>query len=883
MFRGCTALEEIDLSRITNVATYAFVDCTSLKSVILNDNLTSIGNYTFQNCSSLATIHTGTKDAGDDAEVKYVKQSEVGHANLPSKLSNGTCIGTRAFEGTAIEVLIIPEGVTRIGSSATSATTSTYNFLNCTNLKKVILPSTLVAINAYAFDGCTSLQTLQYTTVDDEGNVITDDEGNVITNGKEGEATFSTSMELIGNYAFRGTAFTKITVPSSVQRIGSGSVFGGNTNLKEVVYLTKVIGTSSTSTNAASMFADCVNLEKVTLNDAITRINTGTFAGCTSLKTLNWVTVGSAVINGITDEAITGEEGVITLREGLTFIGDDAFSGLTAATAVTLPASLTSLGDNSFGGAELSLAQGSTAFIEQSGAVASTSTGEIVFISSEVSGDQVLPANSKLTANILSGNAKITSVTLTTDQLCEYAFTGYAGKVVVTLGESKTIPDYAFSGYLGNSITLPEGVTAIGEYAFENCTSLTGLILPESVTEIGEYAFSGAGLTSVTLPDGITSIGRYAFQNCTSLAAITIPEAVTELDDYTFDGCANLASVALPDGITLIGQYAFQNCTSLEVITLPAQLEKLGIGAFMGCTSLREVTIPSLTGIDGTVNATKSPFLNCTSLEKVTLGEGVTSLPNYLFNGSGLKEVTLSTDITYGTYMFANSPLLETVYIPEDLTALPNYIFQNCPSLNTVATYHLDEKGEMVVNEVAKGTADLSCVLTVGNYAFQNCTAITSVIFSEELTSLGNYSFSGSGLVTATVPGSVADGLGTYVFAYCPSLETVVIEEGVTKLGTGMFRESLKLSSVSIPETITSISGSTFYGCTGIAELVIPASVWPTTNNFTGWTAEQKVIIYVPALDSGFLTSSQSGLFNSDAQFEFVPVYDQAEDEEEAE
>ena len=82
------------------------------------------------------------------------------------------------------------------------------------------------------------------------------------------------------------------------------------------------------------------------------------------------------------------------------------------------------------------------------------------------------------------------------------------------------------------------------ECAFENCSSLTSITIPESVTIIGSYAFRGcSSLTSITIPDSVTSIGDYAFWLCNSLANITIPESVTSLGESAFVGCLSLESV----------------------------------------------------------------------------------------------------------------------------------------------------------------------------------------------------------------------------------------------------------------------------------------------------------------------------------------------------
>ena len=118
-----------------------------------------------------------------------------------------------------------------------------------------------------------------------------------------------------------------------------------------------------------------------------------------------------------------------------------------------------------------------------------------------------------------------------------------------------------------DSITIPEKVriggkvytvTSIGYAAFEGCSSLTSIKIPEGVTSIGSYAFKRCGsLTSIKIPDGVTSIGYNAFENCSSLTSINIPESVTSIGGGAFSDCASSPSMNIPEGVTPIGAHAF--------------------------------------------------------------------------------------------------------------------------------------------------------------------------------------------------------------------------------------------------------------------------------------------------------------------------------------
>jgi hypothetical protein len=141
-------------------------------------------------------------------------------------------------------------------------------------------------------------------------------------------------------------------------------------------------------------------------------------------------------------------------------------------------------------------------------------------------------------------------------------------------------------------VVIPEGVTEIRKEAFSEQDKLTAVTLPSTLTVIGKGAFVGCtALRSIVIPEGVTKIEHGAFQ-ATSLTSVKLPPGLTVINEGLFASCKNLSSVTIPEGVTHIGVSAFTNCTALTAITLPASIQSIDNGAFTGCSALTTITIP---------------------------------------------------------------------------------------------------------------------------------------------------------------------------------------------------------------------------------------------------------------------------------------------------
>ena len=362
------------------------------------------------------------------------------------------------------------------------------------------------------------------------------------------------------------------------------------------------------------------------------------------------------------------------------------------------------------------------------------------------------------------------------------------GKKVTGIGKNAFEDCNSLTG-----ITIPDSVTSIEYRAFYYCRSLTSITIPDSVTSIGYNAFYECdSLTSITIPNSVTSIGEGAFWKCSSLTSITIPEGVTRIGNVTFEGCSKLTSITIPDSVTSIEYCAFQGCSSLTSITIPNSVTSIGYNAFYGCSSLTNITIPnSVTSIGDRA------FYNCSSLTSINVSENnknYCSVDGVLFNKDKTELIQYPRKKEGTNYK-----------IPNSVTSIGDYTFSKCGSLTSIT--------------IPEG------VTSIGTGAFYECDSLTSITIPEGVTSIGDEAFEYcSSLTSITIPNSVTS-IGHEAFYNCDSLTSITILKGVTSIGDEAFEYCSSLTSITIPNSVTSIGNEAFRGCSSLTSITIPNSV----------------------------------------------------------
>ena len=302
---------------------------------------------------------------------------------------------------------------------------------------------------------------------------------------------------------------------------------------------------------------------------------------------------------------------------------------------------------------------------------------------------------------------------------------------------------------------------------------------------------------------------------------VVIPESVayngatypvTSIGDYAFFDCSGLTSVTIPNSVTSIGGDAFYNCSGLTSVTIPNSVTSIGGNAFWGCSGLTSITIPnSVTSIGG------DAFWGCSGLTSIVVESG-NSKYDSRENCNAIIE-TASNTLIAGCM---NS------FIPNSVTSIGNYAFYNCSGLTSVT---IPSSVTTIGWSAFSGCSGLTSVTipnsvtSIGNYAFSRCSGLTSVTIPNSVTSIGNYAFDCcSGLTSVTIPASVTS-IGEYAFYNCSGLTSVTIPNSVTSIGSSAFRGCSGLTSVTIPNSVTSIGNEAFKNCSGLTSVTIPNSV----------------------------------------------------------
>ena len=630
---------------ITKIKAYTFHGASCLTSLTIPNTVTSIGSYAFYGCSGLTD-----------------------ELDIPNSV---TSIGDRAFLSCiGLNAITIGNSVTSIGS---------YAFYDCVGLTTIAIGNSVTSIGSEAFHNCSSLYAVHTGSIGQWCNISFSDcysnplyyahnlyvDNELVTDLVIPE----TVTEIKVNAFYNTTCLTSLTISNSVTSIGSAAFFNcsglsGSLTIPNSITLIDI-----------SAFSNCTGLVSLTIGNSVTSINSDAFNNCSAISlitclaetppSVTYFTFGSLNPNTIVHVPCGFEDAYASQSWG----GFNDFQGMCGGT-VTVAADSEENGTVT-GGGTFEAGQSCTVTATAAEGYAFTYwtlNGLKVSYSTKftfyVAGDMTLVAHFLSGENIVFADSLVKSICVLHWDTNGDGELNYAEASVVTdLGD-----------YFKNNSEITSfdelqyfiGLSSIGDNAFENCTNLSSIVLPNVITTIGSWAFNNcSGLTcSLTIPNSVVSIGYSAFSDCSGLTGdLIIPNSVTSLGGSAFYNCSGFTgSLTIGNSVTSIGYRTFYNCSGfMGRLTIGNSVTSIGPDAFNNCSHFTgDLTLPNSVTTIG-----YQAFYRCSGFTgELTIGNSVTSIGNSAFcYCSGLRGLLI---------------------IPNSVTTIGYQAFYNCQAISFI-------------------------------------------------------------------------------------------------------------------------------------------------------------------------------------------------------
>ncbi|MGL4412042.1 MAG: leucine-rich repeat domain-containing protein [Bacteroidales bacterium] len=627
-----------------------------------------------------------------------------------------------SMDSEIIGDLVIPESISYMGETYRIVMISSSGFANTKTISSVVIPSSVSTIGEKAFEGCSSLQSINIP------NKVIRIENSTFRNCSSlSTIVLSTGTTSIGISAFEGcSSLIHIDIPQTVTSLGT-SAFAYCSSLETIKLHSNI------SSIRWYTFTNCSSLVSVSIPEGIDIIGLGAFSHCTSLESIDIPTSIKTIEASAFYKCSSLRD--IKIPHSTQTIGSMAFRHCNSLDSLEIPRGTTNIGNLAFSDCERLLK---------------------VIMQSDT------PPTS-YTSSIFSGISSINLYTPPTSEHLYYQdpnWSGFANYIAVGDKEPhKTNIHIEKGGSLEDIISLDDkiyylslsgeingsdiamirhmsgrdkagnktdgelryldisncriiqgggeyinGYQPIGDeippYMFKDCI-IVEIKLPESIHSINSFAFFNSNVIALSLPSGIKTIRKSAFRNCKFIKELTIPEGVRSIEEYTFSECKYLETIAIPYGTTSIGDNAFEHCSSLKYINIPNSVTTIGKQLFANCSSLREVTLSNILE-----EIPDLCFNNCNKLDSITIPESVNSIGESAFsNCEALSSIHLPKNlVSLGISSFYSCTSLNTITLPDPIKSIPNRCFIGCRSLNSV---YIGDKLESVGTLAFSGVTEL--------------------------------------------------------------------------------------------------------------------------------------------------------------------------------
>ena len=830
VFVGCDAIEEINLPKsLVTIKESAFEACESLTTVTVPDEsaLVDIGERVFYDCDNLTTVTFG--DLGSlreiGANVFYdcdrLMTVDFGAYSTLKK------IGQKAFfDCDALFSFTVPIDVTEIGANA---------FANCFRLVEVNDLSITLNIEkgsssdggvaTYAKDVAHDVEHESKISVDDEGYVTYTNGSNVSLVGYIGdqiELIVPLEITEINRYAFYKNTFVKTVVFEVGTRLNSilPSAFESCTALKGFEIPVEVLEIGQNA------FKDCKAVNAIyydARNCADLSEDTNAFFSVgTSTSGVNLM-IGPNAVN-LPDYAFSSSgtlpriKTVEFLGTNLESIGNYAFRNNRYVTNLTLPASLRTMGESAFENTAI------TYLTFEEGCWLYTIPKKAFYNCT------------KLISVDFSEESYVADINTQAFENC----TSLRG---ISFGESSglmVIGASAFKNCINmTSFELVSSAHMIQDDAFYNCYRLTEVIDPSDHLDITAGSEENGGIAKyalvvhdgpesvvetdddgyVILSDGDKKVLVNYVGNSTELI---VPAIVTDVNTFALRDRSTLTSVKFDtdSALTVLGDKVFLNCTKLKTVEIPENTVEVGEGILNGCTALDTVYYNA---VDCTGIVEETVVFNGTGDNgfKLIVGNTVEVIPAYLcrateekydFKVVGVEFAENSKCKTVGDYAFAEEDAIPSLIIPDSVVSIGNYAFKDCTGIENLS--------------FGEGSA----LKLIGTKAFENCVSITDLSLPGKVNSISADAFDGLSKVLLSI--KVADENTTYHAQGNCLIKTSdntlmvgcrnsTIPDYIVTVADGAFKNCDELKKIVIPESVKSIGAEAFYNCISVTEITI--------------------------------------------------------------